>query len=89
MKSIYFCFYCRRSCYLYILQDVYFYFAEKKFYCCYLYNSVKALENPGIYLKVLEKSLNFDAKSHGKSDKKSWKVLEFDSIFLVGIMSIT
>ena len=43
-KGIYFCFYCGRSCYLYILQDVCFYFTRKKVYCCYSYNSVKVLE---------------------------------------------
>ena len=74
MKGIYFCFYFRRSYYLYLLQDVCFYFEKKKkrkFCCCYSYNSVK----------VLEKSWNVNAKSHGKSEKKSWKVLEFESFF--------
>ena len=49
-KGIYFCFYCGRSWYLYILQDVCFYFTRKKFYCCYSYNSVKVLESPGIWI---------------------------------------
>ena len=36
-----------------------------------LFNSVKVLESPGISLKALEKSWDFDAKCHGKSEKKS------------------
>ena len=68
-KGIYFCFYCRSSCYLYALQDVCFYFAKNKFYCSNSYNSVKVLESFGISSKVLEKSWNFDAKSRGKSEK--------------------
>ena len=44
MKGIYCCFYLRRSSYLYILQGVCFYFAKKKFYCCYSYKSLKTLE---------------------------------------------
>ena len=83
-KEIYFCYYCRRSCYLYILQNVCFYFARKKFCCCYSYDAVKVLESPGIPSKVLEKSWNFDAKSPGKIEKKSWKVLEFESFFFGG-----
>ena len=43
---------------------------------------VQRRKNPGISPKVLEKSSNFDAKSPGKS----WKVLEFESIFLGGTM---
>ena len=84
MKGIYLWFCCRRSCYLYILQDICFYLAKKKFCCCYSYYSVKVLESPGISSKVLEKSRNFDAKSREKSKNKSWKVLEFESVFLVG-----
>ena len=41
------------------------------------------VKSPG---KVLEKSWNFDGKRPGKSEKKSWKVLEFESIFSVGTM---
>ena len=63
-----------------------FLFCKKEFCFCYSYNSVKVLGSPGILLKVLEKSWNLDAKSPGKSEKKSWKVLEFKSIFLVGTM---
>ena len=44
MKGIYCCFYLRRSSYLYILQGVCFYFANKKFYCCYSYKSLKTLD---------------------------------------------
>ena len=87
-NGIYFCFYCRRSRYLYILHNVCFYFTRQKFYCCYSCSSVKVLEIPGILSKVLEKSRDFDAKSPGKREKKSWKVLEFESIFLVGTMSL-
>ena len=65
-----------------MLQDVCFYFAKKKFCCCYSFNSVKVLKSPGISSKVLEKSWNFDVKSPGKP----WKVMEFESIFLVGPM---
>ena len=79
-KGIFFCFYCRRSCYLYISQDVCFCFTRKKLYCCYSYNFVKVRESPGISSKVLEKSWNSDAKSPGKSKKKSWKVLESPGI---------
>ena len=61
-KGIYFCFYCGRSCYLYILQDVCFYFTRKKVYCCYSYNSVKVLE--------------FCQKSW-KSPGKSWNLNQF------------
>ena len=86
MKGIYFCFYYWRSCYLYILQVVCFYFVKNKYCCCYSHNYVKILKSPGILSKVLERSWNFDAKSPGKSEKKSWKVLEFESIFLVGTM---
>ena len=86
LRKVFFCFYFRRSCYLYILQDVCFYFAKKKICCCYSYSSVRALENPGISLKVLEKSWNFDAKTPRKSEKKFWKVLEFESIFLLETM---
>ena len=60
--------------YVFILQ-------KKKFFCCYSYNSVKVLESPGILLKVLEKSWNFDAKSCGKTKKKSpgkfWNLNQF------------
>ena len=63
--------------YVFILQ-------KKKFCCCYLCNSVKVLESPGISSKVLENSWNFDEKSPGKSEKKSWKVLEFESFFFSG-----
>ena len=63
--------------YVFILQ-------EKTFCCCYSCNSVKVPGSPGISLKVLEKSWNFDAKGPGKSEKKSWKVLEFESIFFGG-----
>ena len=58
-----------------------FVFYKKEIYCCYLYNSIKVLESPGILSKLLEKSRNFDGKSPGKSGKKSWKVLEFKLIF--------
>ena len=47
----------------------------------------KSLESPGILLKVLEKSFNFYVKSPGKSEKKFWRVLEFESVFLVGTMT--
>ena len=36
---------------------------------------LKILEIPGILSKVLEKFWNFDAKSPGKREKTSWKVL--------------
>ena len=68
MKGICFCLYCRRSCYLYYRMC--FYFAKKKFYCCYLYNSVKVLESPGISSKGLKKCWNFDARSPEKREKK-------------------
>ena len=81
MKGIYFCFYNRRSCYLYMLQEVCFYFAKKKFCCCYSYNSVKVLETPGIALKVLETSWNVDARKVleriKKSPGKSWNLNQF------------
>ena len=77
-KGIYFCFYCGRNWYLYILQDVCFCFTRKAFYCCYSYNSVKVLESPGTLSKILEKSWNFDAKSLEKVKKKSWKVQKFE-----------
>ena len=51
----------------------------------------KFLESPGILSTVLEKSWNFDAKSPGKGKKnpgKSWKVLEFESVFLVETMYV-
>ena len=57
---------------------------KNKFCCCYSYNSVKVLKSPEILSKVLEKSWNFDAKCPGKSEKKSLKVLEFESIFFGG-----
>ena len=41
-------------------------------------------KSPGILSKVLEKSWSFHAESPGKSVKKPWKVLEFESIFLGG-----
>ena len=64
-------------CYLYILQDVCFYFTKNKFYCCYSYNSVNVPESPGILSKVLEKSWNFDAKNPGNSEEKSWNLKQF------------
>ena len=70
-KAIFFCFYCRRSWYLYIVQDVCFYFAKKEIL---LLLFVQLRKSPG-------KSWNFDAKSSGKTKKKSWKVLEFESVF--------
>ena len=59
------------------------FFANKKFCCCYSYNSVEVLESPGMSLTVLEKSWNF-AKSLGKDEKhflessgKSWNFNHF------------
>ena len=63
-----------------------FLFYKKEFLFCDLYNTIKVLESPGISSQALEKSWNFDAKSPGKSEKRSWKDLEFESIFLVGTM---
>ena len=60
-----------------------FYFAKKKFCCCYLYNSIKVLGSPGISSKVLEKSWNFDAKSPGKNEKKFGKVVESPRILII------
>ena len=34
------------------------------------------MESPGILSKVLERSWTFDAKSHGKSEKKSWNLIQ-------------
>ena len=48
MKGIYFCFYCRLSCYLYIIQDVCFYFAKKDIL---LLLFVQLCKSPG---KILE-----------------------------------
>ena len=72
-----FCFYCRRSYYLYILQDICLYFTRNTFYSCYSYNSVKVLESLRISSKVLEKSWNFDAKSPVKSEKTSWNLNQY------------
>ena len=67
MKGIYFYFYCRRSCYLYIPQDICFYFTRKKFYWCHSHKSVKVLESPGTLMqKVLKKQKNV-LESPGKS----------------------
>ena len=43
---------------------------KNKFFSFYSCSSVKVLESPGISLKVLERSWNFDAKSPRKSEKK-------------------
>ena len=75
LKGIYFCFCCRRSCYLYILQVVWVYSGKKKFCCCYLYNYVKILESPEISLKVLEKSRNLNQFFGGNH------VLSVDELF--------
>ena len=48
--------------------------------------SQKVLESPGISKKVLEKSWKLECKSPGKSEKKSWKVLEFDIKFSVATL---
>ena len=75
MKGIYFYFYCRRSCYLYILQDLCFYCKKEILLLLFLQlckspgKSWNFVESPG---KVLW--WKFDAKSHGKSEKKSWNL---------------
>ena len=45
------------------------------------------MDSPEIVLKVLERSWNLEAKTLGKSEEKSWKVVDFESIFLVGTMT--
>ena len=61
---------------IYIYYRMCVFILQKWNFCCgYSYNYVKVLESPGILLKVLEKSWNSDAKSPGKSEKNSWKVL--------------
>ena len=54
---------------MYIYYKICFYFAKNKFCCCYSYNSVRLLESPGILLKLLEKSWDFDGKSPGECEK--------------------
>ena len=77
-KGIFFAF-TLEGAVIYIYYRMYvFILQKKKNCCCYLYSSIKALENPGISLKVLEKSWNFAAKSPRKSEKNFWKVLEFE-----------
>ena len=70
---------------IYIYYRMYvFILLKKKICCCYSYSSVRALENPGISLKVLEKSWNFDAKSPRKSEKKVLESLGIWINFFVG-----
>ena len=48
----------------------------------------KSPGNPWNFVESPGKVQEFDAKSSGKREKKSWKVLEFESFFLVGTMSL-
>ena len=45
-------------------------------------------KSPGISKNVLEKSWKLECKSPGKSEKKSWKVLEFDIKFSVATLTL-
>ena len=55
----------------YIYYRICFYFTKDNFYFCYLYNSLKVLESPGILSEDREKYWDCDAKSPGKSEKTS------------------
>ena len=80
MKGIYLWFCCRRSCYLYILQDICFDLGKKKFCCCYSYYSVEVLEvlefrrkswkSPGTLMQKVVKKVK-------KGPGKSWNLNQF------------
>ena len=94
-KGIYFWFYCRRSFYLYMPQDVCFYFAKKKFCCCYSYNCKspgKSWKSPGTVKKVCESPgiwINFFGGNHDFAESYVFCFLDHSLPVVISIFLLT
>ena len=71
-------------CHFVLVTPCYITYWKNSVFLFFAYSGVS--KSPGISKNVLEKSWKLECKSPGKSEKKSWKVLEFDIKFSVATL---